>query len=231
MSMHLVFVCGLAWMTTMRAPGLQTSYRSAFLTRMDAGSSDDDMLAERAVAWFDEVAMLEVIFRGQITHDDGAMSATDLEAAIIDAGGNVSAALTLEDRTRPDGNHHAIRQLAVAFSIELDEGLDDEESAEAPRLHVSFDERYPLDGGRPAFSLLCEGSPEEAGAVVDAAAAAAEAALQAGETTVIFSAVGAANDALATDALAWIAPAPRTATDEAGTHSSRVPASHRPPSC
>ena len=170
---------------------------------------DHMAFADRAIAWFDELSMLEVIYRGQLAHDAEGMSAADLEAAIAAGGGNVSAALTHDERTRPSGD--AVQQLVVGFSVDLDGGLDDEsEESATVRLGVRFDARYPLQGGRPAFTLVYQPREREAeaaqavdgtaarleSAVISAAAAAAEAALQAGEETVIFSAISAANDAL-----------------------------------
>ena len=174
------------------------TYRQACgLVRMAGDSAD---FASRAVAWFDEMSMLEVIYRGQLEVDAEGASAADIEAAIAKAGGNVSGELMLEDRVLPDGDHPALQQLAVGFSVELDGGIDDESAASELRLHVRFDERYPLRGGRPTFSLQYGGSVanelhEGWEAVVAAAETAVEVALKDGDSTVIFAAISAANDA------------------------------------
>ena len=73
-------------------------------------------MAAQAVAWFDEVSMLQVFYMGDLWHEAGAADADAIEAAIVASGGNVSRYLTPEERTLPQGGDAALAALEVGFS-------------------------------------------------------------------------------------------------------------------
>jgi hypothetical protein len=152
--------------------------------------------ADQVVAWYDELAMLQIVCRGDITHDDGAYDADNLEAVISASGGNVSRFLMPEERTWPDGASPAIRGLEVSFSLDLSEECT---IASELGLHVSFAHGYPLHGGVPEFELLPSKAlaPSQTAHVIGAAEAAAKAALAEGDSNVVYCAVRAAREALA----------------------------------
>ena len=80
-------------------------------------SLDDEQWAAQAVAWYDELAMLEVVCMGDIQHygaDAGA-----IERAIAESGGNVSRYLPYDERSLPDGSDPALAALEVSFCFGL----------------------------------------------------------------------------------------------------------------
>ena len=137
-------------------PRLRSVSRCCSRARVPLLSEESDaQMAAQAVAWFDEVSMLQVFYMGDLRHDAGAADADAIEAAIVASGGNVSRYLTPEERTLPRGGEAALAALEVGFSI----GISDSDS-DAPmpprevRLRVRFTQGYPLQGARPRFELL-----------------------------------------------------------------------------
>ena len=199
----------------------------------------DAQMATQAVAWFDEVSMLQVFYMGDLRHDAGAADADAIEAAIVASGGNVSRYLTPEERTLPQGGDAALAALEVGFSVEISDS--DSDAAMPPRevrlrvcfmqvqprqryasytnLTASYTARthrcaytayaplhthqgYPLLGERPRFEVLHDMPSSElpqdgAEALVSAADAAVEQALAEGDAMIIYTAVGAAREAMA----------------------------------
>ena len=104
----------------------------------------DAQMATQAVAWFDEVSMLQVFYMGDLRHDVGAADADAIEAAIVESGGNVSRYLTPEERTLPQGGDAALAALEVGFSVEISDS--DSDAAMPPRqvrLRVCFTQVQP----------------------------------------------------------------------------------------
>jgi len=166
----------------------------------DAAALRAEAVARRAVAWFDELSLLEVVFGDALQHSPGGSSAADIEDAIARSGGNVSRLLPPEERRPPDGHGEALSRLAVSFSVVLDEG-GGEGGGEPARALVQFPDAFPLDGAPPGFELqqLVGGGPppaDVAQAVAAAAAAAAVEAVAAEEGSPVYAAVGAAREAL-----------------------------------
>ena len=154
------------------------------------------------MAWFDELTMLQIFYMGDLRHDEGAADADTIEAAIAASGGNVSRFLTPDERTMPRAGDAALAALAVSFSVEVSDGESDARMpSREVRLRVRFPQGYPLQGERPSFELLHDVPASElpqdgADAVVAAAEASAEQALAEGETVTIYTAVGAAREAM-----------------------------------
>ena len=104
----------------------------------------DAQMATQAVAWYDEVSMLQVFYMGDLRHDAGAADADAIEAAIVASGGNVSRYLTPEERTLPQGGDAALAALEVGFSVEISDS--DSDAAMPPRevrLRVCFTQVQP----------------------------------------------------------------------------------------
>ena len=134
-------------------PRLRSVSRCCSRARVPLLSEESDaQMAAQAVAWFDEVSMLQVFYMGDLRHDAGAADADAIEAAIVASGGNVSRYLTPEERTLPRGGDAALAALEVGFSIEIS---DSDSDAPMPprevRLRVRFTQGYPLQGGRNFF--------------------------------------------------------------------------------
>ena len=128
--------------------------------------------------------------RGDIQHEGAG--ADDIEAAIAESGGNVSKYLMPEERALPDGSHQAISALSVSFSLPLGDEADN------IRLCVRFVEGYPNLGALPAFTVTDRSaSAGTSTTVVEAAEAAARAALESGDSNIVYAAFGCARDALA----------------------------------
>ena len=73
-------------------PRLRSVSRCCSRARVPLLSEESDArMAAQAVAWFDEVSMLQVFYMGDLRHDAGAADADAIEAAIVASGGNVSS--------------------------------------------------------------------------------------------------------------------------------------------
>ena len=96
---------------------LQTGSRTprVRLTQQDAAQA----LARQCVAWYDELAMLQVVLMGDLQHETGSADADAIETLVAMSGGNVSRYLMPEERTLPNGSHPAIVGLQVSFTVEL----------------------------------------------------------------------------------------------------------------
>ena len=243
--------------TSLQHTSLHSLLRSRCCSRARVpllSESGDAQMATQAVAWFDEVSMLQVFYMGDLRHDIGAADADAIEAAIVASGGNVSRFLTPEGRTLPRGGDAALAALKVCFSVEISDG--DSDAAMPPRevrLRVCFTQvpswrlgsrtasyivlyyrstprtplckythaplrahqGYPLLGERPSFGLLhdmpsSELPQEGAEALISAADVAVEQALAEGEAMTIYTAVGAAREAMAEGL--WRGPERRAST-------------------
>ena len=222
-----------AWATTLpaawRSPArIAPSWRSPQpVATLHPGGGGDNAQAQQAVAWFDELTVLEVVYGEDLEHD-GATAAM-IEIAISALGGNVSAVLTPDERTLPDdgGGGTALNEVEVSFAVLLDGGGVSAGTMPAGdvRLRVAFADGYPLGGGVPEFELACaDGLLPAAGvdAVLGAARDAAAQALADGEAACTFVAVSAANDAMADGA--W-----RGAQGGGGPAAGSMPSAPRPP--
>ena len=160
---------------------------------------NDKQRAAQVVAWFDELAMLEVVCRGDIEYDEGSADSSTIETVIAASGGNVSRYLMPEERVLPDGASPALKGLCltqVSFTLDLSE-YTTVSSLSDLRLRVVFASGYPLFGGLPAFEALSSAplSADQSAAVVGAAEAAAEAAVKAMAGNAVYTALAAARDA------------------------------------
>ena len=151
--------------------------RAPLLCSSEVGA--DEQAAAQAVAWFDDLTMLQIFYMGDLRHDEGAADADTIEAAIAASGGNVSRFLTPDERTMPRAGDAALAALAVSFSVEVSDGESDARMpSREVRLRVRFPQGYPLQGERPSFELLHDVPASElpqdgADAVVAAAEASA----------------------------------------------------------
>ncbi|KAL1527869.1 hypothetical protein AB1Y20_009245 [Prymnesium parvum] len=152
---------------------------------VESDGAGRQLSGEEAEAWAEELQALQAIYAADLLLDEGSASPDDLIAAA--ASGQLAGP-----------------PLSCSFSVLLDGGGVDADALPPGAVHLAcaLAPGYPFGGVAPTFelrhTLLSHQLPAMgAAAVAREARETSEALLAAGETSVIFAAVGAANDALA----------------------------------
>ena len=201
--------CVAAWAPAAPQKGTLVSASGRNIPRRSAACAllSNEQRAAQAIAWYDELRMLEVVCMGELQHAKGALSADAIEAVIAACGGNVSRYLMPDERSLPDGSDPSLSNLEVHFWLPLRDDEDEwcagipasEASLVDLMLGVRFEEGYPFLGALPRFELASSAPlPAEMCSLAMAAAeVAVREAVDTGDSNAIYTALGAAKQALA----------------------------------